>query len=160
MEISTYPARQNYKQKITLNRSIKIILNELNEASGMEIKIMLDHQAYAARIFFFERNAISVGPQKLVEAWQFLDSHDVTKFLKRLADIKCLANIMGILKNIVSYRLGNPHNNLSHVSAFHLKNITIFLQPHLSCFYDLVVFQGHPKMSNQLKKPRENSRGF
>lgn len=82
---------------------------------------MLDHQACAARIFFFERNAISVGPQKLVEAWQFLDSHDVTKFLKRLADIKCLANIMGILKNIVSYRLGNRHKSLSQVSAFHLQ---------------------------------------
>ncbi|WP_422530817.1 hypothetical protein [Bartonella apihabitans] len=68
----------NRSIKIILNRSIKIILNELYEASRMEIKIMLDHQACAARIFFFERNAISVGPQKLVEARQFTSGHDVT----------------------------------------------------------------------------------
>lgn len=70
---------------------------------------------------FLKETQFQSALKKLVEAWQFLDSYDVTKFLKRLADIKCLANIMGILKNIVSYRLGNPHNNLSHVSAFHLQ---------------------------------------
>jgi len=51
MENSTYPIRQNDKQKITLNRSIKIILNELNKTSGMEIKIMFYQTSCAGRVF-------------------------------------------------------------------------------------------------------------
>ena len=74
MDSSTYPARQNNKkhlQPFNKNHSQSFNKNypeELNEASGTVIKIMLDHMDCAARIFFFERNAISVGPQKLVEA--------------------------------------------------------------------------------------------
>jgi len=51
MENSTYPIRQNDEQKITLNRSIKIILNELNKTSGMEIKIMFYQTGCAGRVF-------------------------------------------------------------------------------------------------------------
>ncbi|WLT08435.1 hypothetical protein RAM19_10440 [Bartonella apihabitans] len=51
--------QQNDKQKITLNRSIKIILNELNEAAGIEIKIMLYQRDCAAHIFFLKENNLS-----------------------------------------------------------------------------------------------------